>query len=435
MPFLFGGGDVRLKRYHLKPNAWWLLLISAIFTLSIALSNTFINIFVWKIDHNYVAIGLYNIAVYFVIPFAFLLARFISRRLHTVWALRLGIFAHAFFYALTLFAGESLAKTPIILGMIGGVAAGLFWFGFNLLCLEYTNMGSRVQFFGLNGVLCAMAGMIAPPVAGYLITMEDRVSGLNGYHLIFGLSFGLFSLATLISFKLHSLQMKNTQDLREAICSLSKLSWRLLMLGCAAYGLREGVFLFLIGLLMYLVSGSELQLGEFLLLQNALSLLSFFGVSRWVKVNNRLRVLGFGALGMAFSALLFLLPMTVSHILWYGSAIAIFLPLFLTPLQGFVFDTINHLENDSDMRPGYIITREIFSNFGRVMGILAFLVVVWKNVDMERIADFAVGLGFVQLGTWGLLRSAFPTKKPPRRGWKIREIYLKNRLMGFHKVD
>ena len=46
-----------------KKDLHLLLIISGLYSLSIALSNTFVNIYLWKQSGNYVDIGIYNLIV------------------------------------------------------------------------------------------------------------------------------------------------------------------------------------------------------------------------------------------------------------------------------------------------------------------------------------------------------------------------------------
>ncbi|MCL6549204.1 MAG: hypothetical protein K6T30_09895, partial [Alicyclobacillus sp.] len=311
----------------------------------------------------------------------------------------------------------------------------------------------RDRFYGFNGVVGAIAGMAAPPEAGFLIAYEDRLGGLSGYHAIFGLSLGLFVAAALLSAKLRpdpplpaesvreahrggptgdpqserppeaaaaegqglAARPARGLDLAAAWRGLRDRRWRMILVGCGVYGLREGVFLFLIGLLLYVATGSELRLGEFALLQGALSFGSFYGVGRYVRPRNRLRVLQIGATAMAGAALLFLLPVDARMIVIYGSLIALALPLFLVPMQGFVFDGIGQQCPSGRHFMEHIIMRELFGNAGRVIGIGAFLVLARDGVSTHEISRLAVGLGFVQLGTW-LMVKAGVTGEPPAPG-------------------
>jgi MFS transporter, YQGE family, putative transporter len=395
-----------LFNYHLKPQAWWLLFISGIFSLSVGLSNTFVNIFVFKVDRSYTSIAFYNLFVYVVMPLAFIAAGWVAKRYHTAITMRVGILAHALFFATVLFVGKSAAHAPYFLGMFMGLAAGFYWFSFNVLCISYTDHGTRDRFFGLNGVVAAIAGMVAPPVSGFLISSEDRFGGLSGYHLVFGLSFGLFVAATLFSFHLKATHTKSPLELGRAFRAMRERKWRSILLGCMVYGLREGVFLFLIGVLLYVATGSELRLGEFLLLQSGLSFVSFFIVGRLAKPSNRLGIMTFGAFGMAGAALLFLLPIRTQTVVIYGCLIAVLIPFFLTPFQGTIFDGITAQEPKEEAQSAYVIAREVFENAGRVIGISAFLCVVSYHPTLKVISSFAVVLGFVQLGTifflwWG----------------------------------
>jgi YQGE family putative transporter len=391
------------RRHPSRPSAHWLLVISGIFALSVGLSNTFVNVYLWKVDHSYLPIGWYNLAVYTLMPLAFVAAGWLCGRWNASWTLRIGVGLHAAFYLLALIGGTALAARPIVLGMVMGMAAGFYWLSFNYLSLQMTRDGRRDRFYGSNGALTAVAGMVAPLASGYLISHEDRFGGLSGYHIIFGISLGLFVLAIVVSLKLR-VEGGGRLQLGRMLKAIRRRSWRSILAGCSVYGLREGVFLFLIGLLMYIATGSELKLGEFILLQSGLSFLSFSLVSRWLKPERRMLVMGVGAFGMAAAALLFLLPLSARLIVWYGCLVALVLPLFLVSLQGLVFDTIGALDPSGEDYVEQIIAREVAENAGRVAGIAAFLVIVANRPTPRAISWFAVVLGFVQILTWGLIR-------------------------------
>ncbi|MCL6631543.1 MAG: MFS transporter [Alicyclobacillus herbarius] len=390
------------SRQPSQPPVRWLLAISAVFALSVGLSNTFVNVYLWKVDHSYVPIGWYNFAMYTFIPIMFVLAGWLSGRWNAVWTLRIGITLHAGFYLLTLIGGTELARHPFPMGVLMGCAAGFYWLSFNYLSLRLTQGGGRDRFYGSNGALGAIAGMAAPLTSGFIISHEDRFGGLSGYHVIFSASLALFLLAVLLSSKLR-VQGGGKLEICRIAGGLNNPWWRNVLAGCFVYGWREGVFLFLIGLLMYIATGSEMKLGEFLLLQSGLSFMSFSLVSRWLKPRHRVLVMGIGACGMAAAALLFLIPLSARLVVWYGCCVAIVLPLFLVPLQGTVFDAISRLDATGEDDVEHIIAREVVENAGRVAGIAAFLILVARHPNAWVISRFAVALGFVQLGTWALI--------------------------------
>ena len=79
-------GDV-----HLTKDLTLLLLIGGLYSLSIALSNTFVNIYLWKQTGELKDIGLYNLAVAVAQPFTFILAGRWAKKIDRVIVFRIGI--------------------------------------------------------------------------------------------------------------------------------------------------------------------------------------------------------------------------------------------------------------------------------------------------------------------------------------------------------
>ncbi|MCL6636351.1 MAG: MFS transporter [Alicyclobacillus sp.] len=382
-----------------------LLMVSALVALSIALSNVFVNVFLWKVDRRWTALGWYNLTLYAAMPGAFLAASRLAQVRGVTRALQTGVLLHVLFYGLVFAGGRAAARVPGALGALLGVAGGFYWFGFHIIGLVSIDSERRDRFYGLNGLASAVAGMVAPPLAGALVQSEDRLGGLTGYHVLFGVSLALFVLAAAVSWRIPPHHLPAVPWRRVWGHGWRQHpAWRSTLWGCSVYGLREGVFVFLIGLLMYVATGSELRVGEFLLLQGVLSALSYTAVSRWVRPANRLMVLGLGAVGMALTACLFWLPLTPRTLWGYGAGAAASLPLFLAPLQSVVVDTAAGMAHSRVHEvAGHVVVREAFENAGRVAGVGVFLAVAALQPSVRAITVLAACLGFVQLGSFALL--------------------------------
>lgn len=387
-----------VREHQLSRMSWWLLVVSGFFHLSVGLSSIFINIFVFKVDHSFAAIAQYNLTIFIALPFTFIFAAWVARRTSTALALRIGIVLHAVFYAVTLIVGEQAARMPELLGLLTGVAEGFYWLAFDVLTVEYTDKTGHERFFGLFGVLTSVTNVVAPPVAGILISREDAfLGGLTGYHVVFGISFVLFVAATVFSMRLRSEAMKKL-NLRRGIAALRKRAWLRLMVASAIYGLREGVFMFLIGLLVFLATGSEMKLGEFLLLQGALSFAAFFLAGR-LSSRFRSRLLTFGAIGMSVAACLFLVPIRSWTIILYGCLTSATLPFFLVPMQGYIYHAMDETVANDAPPTTHIIVREWFENAGRIGGSLLFLGICTGGgvTNVKGLSWLSFGLGLVQL--------------------------------------
>lgn len=62
-------GDIELNK-EIK----LLLLIGGLYALSVALSNTFVNVYLWKQSEDFVSLSIYNLFIVIMQPITFVLA-------------------------------------------------------------------------------------------------------------------------------------------------------------------------------------------------------------------------------------------------------------------------------------------------------------------------------------------------------------------------
>jgi len=79
----------------------------------------------------------------------------------------------------------------------------------------------------------------------------------------------------------------------------------------------------------------------------------------------------------------------------YGGMIAIAYPLLQVPYSSTTYDVIGSGWKAAEMRIEYIVVRELFLNYGRIVSILAFLAAVtWFNEEKSiPILLFILGAG------------------------------------------
>lgn len=68
-----------------------LLLIGGLYSLGIFLSNTFVNIYLWKQSGDYITIANYNLAICLFQPVTFILAGKLAKKVDRIIVLRLGV--------------------------------------------------------------------------------------------------------------------------------------------------------------------------------------------------------------------------------------------------------------------------------------------------------------------------------------------------------
>jgi MFS transporter, YQGE family, putative transporter len=360
-------GDIDLTR-----DLTFLLLIGGLYSLSVALSNTFVNIYLWKQSGEFLDLAIYNLTVVVFQPLTFILAGRWAKKVDRVIVLRIGVIFLALFYISVLTFGESAESFLIVLGALLGIGYGFYWLAFNVLTFEITEPETRDFFNGFLGTLTSAGGMIGPILAGFIIS---RFTSFKGYSIVFGISLTLFSLAVVMSFFLKRRPASGrywfTRIFEER---KNNANWRYITDAHFFQGLREGTFVFVISVLVFIsTEGSELAIGTFGLVNSGIAFIGYTLASRVIKKKYRKRAILIGGLLLYAAILLLVFDVTYTKLLIYAATIAVAYPLMLVPYISMTYDVIGKGWKAAEMRIEYIVVKELFLNFGRIVSILLFI--------------------------------------------------------------
>ena len=379
-------GDVKLTK-----DLSLLLLIGGLYSLSVALSNTFVNIYLWKQTGEYSDLALYNLSIVVIQPLTFILAGRWAKKIDRVKVLRLGVSFLAIFYLMVLITGKNASAYLLLLGSLLGIGYGFYWLAYNVLTFEITEPETRDFFNGFLGILSSTGGMIGPIAAGFIITRFEKFAG---YSLVFGISLSLFALAVFLSFSLKPRPASGkycfTRILKER---KQNENWRLITNANFFQGLREGTFLFIISVLVYISTGSELALGTFGLINSGISFIAYFAASRLIKKNKRKKAILLGGIILYLAVLIIVWDVNYVKLLIYAAMIAVAYPILLVPYMSTTYDVIGTAWKAAEMRIEYIVVREIFINLGRIVSILSFLAAVTWFDEKQSIPILLLFLG------------------------------------------
>lgn len=391
-------------RAHLDRQAWLLLFVNGLFAAANALSGTFVNVYLWKVKNDFALIGWFAFSHQVTMAITFWLAGKWVKEGNKMNALRLGVAVSAVFYLLVLLLGRSAINWILLLGVVQGLASGFFWLAFNVVYFEITNRDNRDRFNGWAGLLGSGAGMIAPWVSGFVIS---RLPGTTGYRWIFAVSLGIFVLGVVASFFLKKRKVEGTYDWLHAfrILRRSEEAWRPVFAALFAQGVREGVFGFIIGLLIYIATQNEMNIGNFSLITSALALVSFMVAGRFVKPRTRKWAMLVGVVVMIAVILPFFWSVRYSTLLVFGIGTALFIPLYTIPMTSSVFDLIGRDEESAKQRVEYVVMREVGLNLGRMAGTLVFiLVITLTHGSPASINWLLLGIGSSPIAAWWFMR-------------------------------
>jgi MFS transporter, YQGE family, putative transporter len=362
-------GDIDLTR-----DLTLLLLIGGLYSLSIALSNTFVNIYLWKQSGEFIDLGIYNLTVVIFQPLTFILAGRLAKKVDRVIVLRFGVIFLAVFYISVLSFGESAEDFLIVLGALLGIGYGFYWLAFNVLTFEITEPETRDFFNGFLGTLTSAGGMLGPILAGYIIS---RFTSFKGYTIVFGISLALFTVAVLLSFFLKRRPASGRyMFVRIFEERQHNNNWRLITNAHFFQGLREGTFVFIISVFVFISTGSEFAIGTFGLINSGIAFIGYYVASRVIKKQYRKRAILLGGMLLYLAIFLIVFDVTYTKLLLYAAMIAIAYPILLVPYISTTYDVIGTGWKAAEMRIEYIVVREIFLNFGRIVSVTAFIVAV-----------------------------------------------------------
>ncbi|MDT8861739.1 MFS transporter [Alkalihalobacillus sp. MEB130] len=380
-------GDIEVTR-DLK----LLLIIGGLYALSIALSNTFVNVYLWKQSGEFVDIALYNLGSVVMQPFAFILAGKVAKKIDRVIVLRAGVIALAIFFSTVLFLGENANEYLLLLGVLIGTGFGFYWLAFNVLTFEITEPETRDFFNGFLGLLTSFAGMIGPILSGFIIT---RMEQFTGYTIIFAISLALFLAAVLMSFMLKRRSAEGNfyfvKILKER---KNNPNWKQITRAHFFQGLREGTFVFVITVWVYIATGSELAIGTYGLVASATQFVAYYVITRMIKPNFRKRLILIGGLILYGAIFIIVLgELSFAKLITYGVVVSLAYPMLLVPYVSLTFDVIGKGWKAAEMRVEYIVVRELFVNSGRIVSVLAFLATVTLFSEERGIPILLLVLG------------------------------------------
>ncbi|MED0702179.1 MULTISPECIES: MFS transporter [Aeribacillus] len=368
-----------------------LLMIGGFYSLSIALSNTFVNVYLWKQSGELIDLGLYNLFIVIFQPLAFIIAGKVSKKIDRVVVLRLGVSFLAAFFLTVLVLKDQAVNYMYLLGAIIGIGYGFYWLAFNVLTFEITEPETRDFFNGFLGILTSLSGMIGPMLAGLIIS---RLTNTIGYKVIFAVSLMLFTVAVMLSFFFTSRKAHGDYILLKIIQERKRnKNWRLITNAHVFQGLREGTFTFFINVFVYIVTKSEMALGTFSFLNSFVAFFTYIVASRWITKKMRKKAILAGGLMLYFSLFLILFQISYERLLIYTIAIGIAYPILLVPYSSITYDVIGKGWNIAQARIEYIVVREIFLNAGRILSILFFIFTVALTNETKTIPFLLLLIG------------------------------------------
>ncbi|MGL4521876.1 MAG: MFS transporter, partial [Bacilli bacterium] len=363
----------------------------------------FLNVFIWRLTSSLPTIVIYNLFLNGAALLAFTIGGYLSKRFSSGVVLRIGIACYIVFYVLVWLQVGSSSLFFYSIGMLYGVANGLYWLSYNTLTFEITEPETRTFFNAWQGMSHSMSGIVTPLLSGVVIS---RFANLQGYQFLFFVAFVLFIIGVVLSLWLPIRKEVYVPFQIKKVFAYQFKNESFLRLGLAQYfqGIREGSFFFVVSVLLFIATTDEFKVGVFSFVTSAGSFLTYSILRKRLKHSHRNVAMVIGGLFLYVGCFL-LYFISFPTMIVYALFLAIGYPLFLIPFLGISYDLIGKLPNTKQLRVEYIALREFYLNAGRVCSVIV-LYVLLRSVEQQT----AVSIAIVLLGA-GHLIAALIMKK------------------------
>jgi YQGE family putative transporter len=306
----------------------------------------------------------------------FPLAGLLSKKTDAALTLKIGLACYSLFYLCILLLNINSGKYIYLLGILIGISLTFYALSVHILTYDLTNDKNRDLYYGVNGAVTSFAGILPPVLSGFII-ISNNGSGLKGYYIIFTITLTIFLLSAFISAFL-----KNKSDesdyLFKEVLFLKDRRWDVVLKSQALLGLRDGIYSFIINIIMFMILNSEMGFGKYTTFFSILGLICFFLLSRLVRTENRLKYLLIGSIMMLSAPLILVAFNNYFGIMLYGLINTAASPFWNIPLSSMMFETIGKSAPKESMRIEFIVVREIPLNLGRILSILVFIFAISK---------------------------------------------------------
>jgi len=369
-----GGQEVadRPATRALGRSAERLLASGGLVSAGFATSSVFVSLFFYVTSGSVAKMALYGFGRYagLIVMSAVVVKVFPDASPRRLF--RVGLTLTALFYCMLIALGTSVASLAIPLGLFNGAAAGTYWFGNNTLVYDVLEPGERGHYYGLSFALMSVLNVVMPLSAGAIIS---RIGGEVGYVTVFAVALASFVAGWWTSRGLRSTRGVGGVSLRYALAfPLRRADWGRMWIATALRGFKQAAGDIGLIVLVALATRSTTAQGEFAAVASLASVGTSILAGR-LRPEWRAAGMWIGAAGYAAATVLLFLDADYQMILVYGLVTGLIYPGLMVPLSSVILETIDDDPSAAELRGGYVLSREIAANLGRI-GAIALLLVL-----------------------------------------------------------
>jgi YQGE family putative transporter len=348
------------------------LMIHSFFQFGASMSGVFLNLYLWRLTHSLWVNGTYYMLTCLIAPLALSLGGWLAKKKDRMYTYRIGLLLYVLFYLGVILAQEKIVDYYVWFALFGGTASCFYWTGYLTLMYDVSTSFNRIRFLAINMIMFTGAGLIGPALAGFIIS---RSAGLQGYIIIFTISFFMFLAAGIVSLRIKALlSQRKVYYLKYTWLLMRKNpGWLKSLYSFLGFGILQGSMLFLPNIMLFQVLAKEEWVGYLGVLFSGIMMASGYYISRYAQESQRVRYFLYTAIGFTVGSLLLLLTINIWTVIGFMVIYSLFSPLQTNSITSTYFGLIGKLQPKGQFRVESVVVREIFLNIGRVLSVSILL--------------------------------------------------------------
>lgn len=370
---------LRLGTQGFSKNLLNFSVVQIFFIFATTLSDVFISVFLFKSGgQDFSLVAKYNLCKYFLEGTGFTLALYVSKWRNVLFSMKLGISFYICAYIVLLALQGDARYYYVLIALLVGFGSGCYWMGYHTLTRRYTTPQNRQVAFGFISLTSNAIATIAPPVSGFI---TNSFSGIQGYIVIFAVTLTMFVLTALYSNRLTYEQGEKIEPhLLQLLQQLLRYpGTRNVLSGEILRGVRDGVVLYYLNVLVYYASSNEIFVGICLALKNLLMIWAYAYVKRFRSSRARCRAAVLSGIGeiiflcIMLATGLFGSQMSSILIMLYSVIYILFYVLAYNHGQLSVYDTMEWAGRIRNTDYEMVTIRHYFAELGRIVAMLILI--------------------------------------------------------------
>lgn len=398
---------------RLLPKAWTLLILYALYGAADSLCSVFVSVYLWVNSGDFNVICRHYMVLYAVTPVVFILAGWYSAARDRLHMYRLGLLLNIVYYGCLLTLRERAPDYAAHLGALLGVTWGVFYAGVHTLDFDFTLQGKREYYFGLVSSIDGTARLLAPLLGGFIIAHAAQPGA--GYHTVFSCAIFLYTVVFFVSFALPKETVRRPFRLRRALFpGKDQRDWRLIMMVSMTLAGSLQILSFLLALMIFMQTGSELHVGQFASFQSLTGVAFAYLIGRSIVPQSRKVYMRWGVIILVAGGAMVALKLTLATIIVFGFLRALSGPMFGIPHSSLRLDIIAKSVQEPHQRIEYVCAWEVPLAIGRILMMTSLLLLYnsfGENYLGLRLAVFLMCA--VRILTYFLLTRTSPIREHP----------------------